>query len=67
VSLRNIGALWLKEGKKGRFMAGELQLEGRDGPRIKIMVFKNQEKKDRQPDYRIVQSDDDGGDEQPPF
>lgn len=59
MALKTIGSLWIKNGAKGKFLAGELQLEGRDGPLIRVMVFPNTEKKDRQPDYRIVEADDD--------
>lgn len=60
MALRKVGALWLKEGKKGRFMSGVFEPEGREGPKFRILIFKN-EKKDgpKDPDYTIHQSQDD--------
>ena len=51
------GALWLKEGKDGKYMAGEIEVSGE---KIKIMVFKNRYKKtDIQPDYIVQRPVDD--------
>lgn len=50
--MQKVGALWLKEGEKGKFMAGELDL-GVLG-KVSLMVFKNNKKeKAEQPDYLI--------------
>ncbi len=59
MALKKIGALWIRQGKKGKFLSGELQLEGRDGPKISVLVFKETDKKNQKgPDYTINQSDD---------
>jgi uncharacterized protein (DUF736 family) len=56
MALQSIGALWLKDGKAGKFMSGNLEINGQ---KVQIMVFKNTKKADlKQPDYRIVQSTD---------
>jgi hypothetical protein len=62
MAFRNCGGLWLKEGAKGKFFSGEFQPDGKDGKSWRIMVFKNDKKEGRQPDYRIVLADDDKGD-----
>ena len=51
----NIGALWLKESKKGnKFMSGVVEL---GGEKYNIVVFKNTYKeKENHPDYRIFES-----------
>lgn len=53
----SIGALWLNEAKNGtKYLRGEIEL---DGEKHKIIVFKNDHKKeDKHPDYRIFQSED---------
>ena len=50
----NIGALWIKKGKKGDFFSGQLTV---DGVVTSIIVFKNDYKKsDKHPDYQIYLS-----------
>ena len=51
----SIGALWLKEGNKGKFMSGVITI---DGVTHNIVVFKNTLKQEgeRTPDYRILPS-----------
>ena len=50
----NIGALWLKEGKKGKFFSGSIELEG---IKTQIVIFKNTNKtKENHPDYNILLS-----------
>lgn len=45
-----IGALWIKQGSKGEFLAGHINDQ-------QILVFPNSYKKnDRHPDYRIIKS-----------
>ena len=57
MGFQKIGALWLKQGKKGKFMSGEIEI---DGVTHKLTVFKNDYKKeDKHPDYIINKVDDD--------
>jgi len=50
----SIGALWINEGKGGKFMAGKITI---DDVTTSIIVFKNDYKKaDNHPDYRIFTS-----------
>jgi uncharacterized protein (DUF736 family) len=54
-----LGALWLKDGKNGKYMSGKLTTPG--GEDVQIVVFKNNYKqKDNQPDYRILKSEPKG-------
>ena len=47
----SIGALWLKEGKKGEYFTGNVVI---DGEKHSIVIFKNDYKKeDKHPDYKI--------------
>lgn len=51
---KDIGALWINEGEKGKFLAGKITI---DGVTTSIIVFKNDYKKaDNHPDYRIFLS-----------
>jgi hypothetical protein len=54
---KKVGALWTKTSKSNaanRFYAGQLELDGRDGKKIKIIVFKNGKKdKETSPDLII--------------
>ena len=51
---KSIGALWLKEGKNGKFMSGSIEIEGR---KHNFVVFKNSYKEqDKQPDYKIFEA-----------
>jgi uncharacterized protein (DUF736 family) len=50
----SIGALWVKEGKSGKYMSGVIDI---DGVKVNIVVFKNSYKReDKHPDYRILRS-----------
>ena len=51
----DIGALWVKEGKKGKFFSGNVEI---DGQKVDIVIFKNTYKEEgsRQPDYKILKS-----------
>ena len=56
--LELIGSLWVKDGRNGKFMSGELELAGRDGPRTPVLVFKNtpkngEELSPRAPKYKV--------------
>jgi uncharacterized protein (DUF736 family) len=53
-----LGALWLKDGKNGKYMSGKLTTPG--GEELNVVVFKNNYKKDNQPDYRILKSEPKG-------
>lgn len=49
---KDIGALWIKDGKAGKFMSGKIMVEGVD---VSIVVFRNTHKEEgsNKPDYRI--------------
>lgn len=51
-----LGALWLKDSKKGtKYMSGVIE---KDGEKFNIVVFKNNNKKqDNHPDYEIYLSE----------
>lgn len=44
-----IGALWIKQSSKGEYMTGTI-----DGK--KVVVFRNNKKTDKQPDWRVLLS-----------
>jgi len=53
-----IGAAWSREGAKGKFLSGEIQL---NGEKIKVLIFKNGFKEkdgEKSPDYIIYQVND---------
>ena len=52
MSDKNIGALWLKEGAKGKYFSGNVEINGQ---KTNIVVFKNTLKQpgEKTPDYRI--------------
>lgn len=59
---KKIGALWKKRSQKGMdFMSGVIEI---DNKKIFIVVFKNEKKTDKQPDYSILLSQPMG--ERPP-
>lgn len=54
MAFQNIGALWIKQGKKGQFLSGSLEINGQ---KVNIMVFKNTRKTElKYPDYQICQA-----------
>jgi hypothetical protein len=57
--LNKIGALWMSEGKNGKFMSGRITLD--DGEtEVRILVFKNGYKEQaKHPDYVIYEPGDD--------
>jgi hypothetical protein len=61
---KSVGGLWIKKGKSGQFMSGEIDMNGiaeqtsEPTEKIRIVVFKNDRKKEgeKYPDYRIYLS-----------
>ena len=51
---KSIGALWITSNEKGEFWKGNIELS--DGTKKNVIVFKNNYKKDNQPDLRIYES-----------
>ena len=63
MALKKIGGLWLKDGQKGKFFSGQLEL---DGKKIDILVFKNDKGDNpKRPDYQIMLRDDEPQEWQP--
>lgn len=54
------GAIWVRKSKKGEtFLTMSFEPEGRDGPKISLVAFKNKNKSsDKSPDYYITKSRD---------
>ena len=62
MALRKVGAFWKpKPGSSSKtVMSGELQIGGRDSEKLKILLFKVENKKnERGPDYEICVREDD--------
>lgn len=58
--LARIGALWIKSGKNGKYLAGTIDIDDRNS--VKLMVFPNGYKEeDRHPDYVIYAPPADSG------
>ena len=54
--MKKIGALWIKESEKGKFMTGNIEYSVFET--IPVVIFKNDRKeKDNQPDYNIFLSE----------
>ena len=55
---REMGALWLVEGKNQSFYSGTVKVDGKP---IKVVIFKNTKKEEgsNQPDLRIYESKED--------
>jgi len=54
--LKGIGGLWLKDGAKGKFFSGEIEL---GGVKQHILIFKNDKGDNpKRPDYRIYMPED---------
>ena len=55
--LTRVGALWVSEGRNGRFMSGRIELT--EGDEVRVLVFKNGFKEQsKHPDYLIYVPDD---------
>lgn len=53
-NLNRVGALWLSEGRNGKFFSGRIELN--EGQEVRILVFKNSYKEeDKHPDYIIYE------------
>jgi len=48
-----IGALWEKTSARGTFMTGNVEI---NGEKVGIVVFKNEQKTGKQPDWRILKA-----------
>lgn len=59
---RELGALWIKEGRNQKFLSGHVTLEDMPGvtTKVKVVVFSNKGKteNERAPDYVIYRSVD---------
>lgn len=59
---RELGALWIKEGRNQKFLSGHVTLEDMPGvtSKVKVVVFSNKGKSEneRAPDYVIYRSVD---------
>lgn len=56
MAIRTIGSLWRKKEKdadKKHVLSGNLEMDGREGKKIKIFIYPNEKKIDTGPDYRI--------------
>ena len=57
--LKRVSGLWLKDGKKGKFMSGQTDADIPAG--TKLLIFKNDKKSnDKQPDYHLYCVGEDG-------
>ena len=59
---RELGALWVRNGKNQKYLSGSLKVETMPGvtETVKVVVFtnKNREKNERAPDYVVYRSED---------
>jgi hypothetical protein len=59
---RELGALWVREGKNQKYLSGHMKVETMPGVQetVKVVVFtnKNKEKNERAPDYVVYRSED---------
>lgn len=56
MAIKTIGSLWAKTEKdkdKKHVLSGNLQMDGKDGEKIRIYIYKNEKIVDRGPEYRI--------------
>lgn len=65
-NLKKLGGLWLKEGKKGKYMSGSLNHEAiewlNNNAPVQVMIFKNDYKEsgDKRPDYEMYAAPKEG-------
>jgi hypothetical protein len=59
---RELGALWVKNGKNQKYLSGSVNIETMPGvtETLKVVVFtnKNRDKNERAPDYVVYRSED---------
>jgi ribosomal protein L39E len=59
---RELGALWVRDGKNQKYLSGHVSYETMPGvtEKVKVVVFtnKNKEKNERAPDYVVYRSED---------
>jgi len=59
---RELGALWVREGKNQKYLSGHMKVETMPGVQesVKVVVFtnKNKEKNERAPDYVVYRSEE---------
>ena len=59
---RELGALWVRDGKNQKYLSGHMKVETMPGVQetVKVVVFtnKNKEKNERAPDYVVYRSED---------
>ena len=59
---RELGALWVRDGKNQKYLSGHMSVETMPGvtEKVKVVVFtnKNKEKNERAPDYVVYRSED---------
>ena len=58
-SKRELGALWLRQGKKQKYLTGYIESDDLEGEKKRIIVFKKLNKpNDRAPDYVIYEREE---------
>ena len=59
---RELGALWVRNGKNQKYLSGHVEIETMPGvtEKVRVVVFtnKNKEKNERAPDYVVYRSED---------
>ena len=58
-SKRELGALWLRQGKKQKYLTGYIESDDLEGEKKRVIIFKKLNKpNDRAPDYVIYESEE---------
>ncbi len=52
--MKEIGGLWLKDGKSGKFFSGQVEI---NDVKYGLLIFKNKYKEGKQPDYKIFEGE----------